>query len=92
MFILCRDRKTNKVSWYVFCCHGCGRNSRKSKTRKLPETWAKRTESNYGLTTGQRKNGYVENYYCPVCKDNGCTAYTVAATTRKLAKRKGPKS
>jgi hypothetical protein len=71
----------------MFRCHGCGTLSRKSKTAKFPPRWMKRTEGLYSERTGNPRRGYVENYYCPVCVSWGCTAKTVAATTKKLARK-----
>ncbi len=63
-------------------CHGCGRKSPPKKTEIPPPRWEIREDRYYNkVGVG---NGRVMNAYCPSCVSAGCTARTVAATTKKF--------
>ncbi len=86
MFLKVLNKITNELVGFIHICHGCGCDSPVRKQQRLPKRWVQRTELAYGPTGLRRKGtGWAVNYYCPTCNSNGCTAYTVAATTRKLS-------
>lgn len=88
MFFEVCDNKTHKLIGITFVCHGCGEQSPIRKRHKLPPRWTEKTELAYG-NTGQRRKGmgWAVNFYCGVCTAHGCSAHTVAATTRKFLRK-----
>lgn len=89
MFFEVYDKQSKKRIGTAYVCHGCGDKSPVRKRATLPPRWVEKTELVYG-PTGQRRRGmgFVVNVYCGVCHSQGCSAHTVAATTRKLLKAK----
>lgn len=88
MYLDVHDIKTKELKGRIYCCHGCGEQSKVRKRCDLPPRWVGIDELYYNRKgMHPSRSGWVVNYYCSSCHSAGVTARTVAATTKKFFRK-----
>lgn len=90
MYLVAFDKSGRQIG-HKLMCHGCGTQSPLFKSLdKLPRRWEQKLEAQYtdnGNMVRSYRRGLVTNYYCGCCAGK-CSAYTVAATMKKLSRQR----